>query len=106
STFPYSSHTSIHTLSLHDALPISQTEYVLSQRLHSSLLQNTEPKTSVFPEEPLVSQMLQLKNSNSLKYRTVRGEGYCQDSERMEDRKSTRLNSSHVSISYAVVCLK
>src|SRR5699024_12070580 len=25
---------------------------------------------------------------------------------RMEDRKSTRLNSSHVSISYAVFCLK
>src|SRR5699024_11249771 len=27
-------------------------------------------------------------------------------SEMMEDRKSTRLNSSHVSISYAVFCLK
>src|SRR5699024_11491286 len=26
--------------------------------------------------------------------------------ERMRDRKSTRLNSSHVSISYAVFCLK
>src|SRR3989442_4577689 len=26
--------------------------------------------------------------------------------ERMEDRKSTRLNSSHVRISYAVFCLK
>src|SRR5207249_6920378 len=26
--------------------------------------------------------------------------------ERLEDRKSTRLNSSHVSISYAVFCLK
>src|SRR5699024_11257402 len=28
------------------------------------------------------------------------------ESEMMEDRKSTRLNSSHVSISYAVFCLK
>src|SRR5690625_6468099 len=28
------------------------------------------------------------------------------DPRRMEDRKSTRLNSSHVAISYAVFCLK
>src|SRR5699024_11710425 len=33
--------------------------------------------------------------------KTIRGLGY-----KMEDRKSTRLNSSHVSISYAVFCLK
>src|SRR5256885_13205384 len=31
---------------------------------------------------------------------TVRGRGY------LEDRKSTRLNSSHLVISYAVFCLK
>src|SRR5690625_5507354 len=28
------------------------------------------------------------------------------DAEKLEDRKSTRLNSSHVAISYAVLCLK
>src|SRR5437667_8301521 len=28
------------------------------------------------------------------------------DSQRREDRKSTRLNSSHITISYAVFCLK
>src|SRR5207249_6290771 len=33
----------------------------------------------------------------------LRGVGTCTGS---EDRKSTRLNSSHVSISYAVFCLK
>src|SRR5690625_5649081 len=32
---------------------------------------------------------------------TIRGLGY-----KLEDRKSTRLNSSHVAISYAVFCLK
>src|SRR5207249_5605220 len=34
--------------------------------------------------------------------------GYCGATRRVpdEDRKSTRLNSSHVSISYAVFCLK
>src|SRR5437870_6526546 len=32
--------------------------------------------------------------------------GYRQGLERARDRKSTRLNSSHVAISYAVFCLK
>src|SRR5690606_39902617 len=32
--------------------------------------------------------------------------GYLSRSYRNEDRKSTRLNSSHVKISYAVFCLK
>src|SRR5699024_12451456 len=32
--------------------------------------------------------------------------GYNQQAEVIRDRKSTRLNSSHVSISYAVFCLK
>src|SRR5947209_16224669 len=30
----------------------------------------------------------------------------CRDAERQRDRKSTRLNSSHANISYAVFCLK
>src|SRR5690554_7394213 len=30
----------------------------------------------------------------------------CRDESKREDRKSTRLNSSHVRISYAVFCLK
>src|SRR5207302_7938428 len=33
-------------------------------------------------------------------------EGQCSRRERWGDRKSTRLNSSHVKISYAVFCLK
>src|SRR4051794_41390575 len=32
--------------------------------------------------------------------------GVAEPAERIEDRKSTRLNSSHPSISYAVFCLK
>src|SRR3989442_8576662 len=39
----------------------------------------------------------------SLSYRTAKSRG---GSERRRDRKSTRLNSSHVRISYAVFCLK
>src|SRR5690625_3394271 len=40
----------------------------------------------------------------SVGYGNVRGDGYRRG--RQEDRKSTRLNSSHVAISYAVFCLK
>src|SRR5699024_12716516 len=39
------------------------------------------------------------------KERVARGEVERLADERQEDRKSTRLNSSHVSISYAVFCL-
>src|SRR5690625_6639962 len=38
--------------------------------------------------------------------RSPTGRGTQQSRERTEDRKSTRLNSSHVAISYAVFCLK
>src|SRR5699024_12264606 len=37
---------------------------------------------------------------------TCKCAGTCSASLRRSDRKSTRLNSSHVSISYAVFCLK
>src|SRR3712207_6854699 len=36
----------------------------------------------------------------------VTGEEYVQRADEEEDRKSTRLNSSHANISYAVFCLK
>src|SRR6266704_5371635 len=58
--------TEIYTLSLHDALPISQQ---CTQRSRSG---SSSPSRRCRPR----------------------------------DRKSTRLNSSHVSISYAVFCLK
>src|SRR5207249_6069409 len=38
--------------------------------------------------------------------RVFRELGFVDEMERARDRKSTRLNSSHVSISYAVFCLK
>src|SRR2546422_3447150 len=72
--------TEIYTLSLHDALPISLP--ALPRDLH--------PFDDVFdleaPEDPL-----------ALLGRRRRRRG---------DRKSTRLNSSHGYISYAVFCLK
>src|SRR5215216_7754380 len=63
--------TEIYTLSLHDALPISQRRCRLRR-----------------------APSLQLRRGRRLKRPSVR------------DRKSTRLNSSHQIISYAVFCLK
>src|SRR5437868_12634306 len=69
--------TEIYTLSLHDALPI-------------------------FME---ISRMRgQAARPSSVSSRCIRRRSTA--SSRTRDRKSTRLNSSHVSISYAVFCLK
>src|SRR5205814_9389942 len=68
-------------LSLHDALPISAD---LGQLVHQMLLV-LKPSGGVDDEHVLAGR---LQNKQHL------------------DRKSTRLNSSHLGISYAVFCLK
>src|SRR5699024_11982833 len=78
--------TEIHTLSLHDALPISKT--VISKIVSSSL-----------SEEEFASGMSLLNFTSFLSEGTGIANSF-------QDRKSTRLNSSHDSISYAVFCLK
>src|SRR5947199_2909072 len=78
----------IYTLSLHDALPIY---FAMPQSRRSAMLL---PKRSVFRVKPLLSVgQIQLEPSK---------QSFCS----LEDRKSTRLNSSHLGISYAVFCLK
>src|SRR5690349_22826955 len=75
--------TEIYTLSLHDALPICLNEKVLNST----------------PNEPTCVNLPFLRCfSVCLKWRRT--------STQSRDRKSTRLNSSHVEISYAVLCLK
>src|SRR5699024_12258291 len=84
--------TVIYILSLHDALPISQ---IVFPRLLCDV-QPGEQKfrlPAVFLHHPGRSQNQPLCS------------GKRQESVKL-DRKSTRLNSSHVSISYAVFCLK
>src|SRR5688500_20130078 len=73
------------TLSLHDALPISSPSRLASAR--SSL----SPRTLDLPTPRNVASRLR-----------DRAGGVGSDI----DRKSTRLNSSHLVISYAVFCLK
>src|SRR3712207_8075754 len=110
--------TEIYTLSLHDALPICQILGRQSPLHHEEVrapvaeaLHQTEPEHDV---EPLHG------------HRVVRRARICPDVEKLrlaygllqtgeaahvykaedhEDRKSTRLNSSHANISYAVFCL-
>src|SRR5439155_2927540 len=84
----------LHTLSLHDALPIWDRAAVERARLRppraSGRLADVYPARSRIRTERL-----------ALDNRTPRA---CAGAAR--DRKSTRLNSSHVAISYAVFCLK
>src|SRR2546429_7523643 len=75
--------TEIYTLSLHDALPISLS-VPRSSRIGSPAFKSTTMNKTGHPPRP--PQTL--------------------DERRKTDRKSTRLNSSHGYISYAVFCLK
>src|SRR5699024_12883652 len=90
-----------YTLSLHDALPILS---VLSLEL-GRLLVKAPTKTKI----EIVDAVTTVLHTNN--FEIVRNEEEMLV-ERIkiilieQDRKSTRLNSSHVSISYAVFCLK
>src|SRR5207249_9966596 len=83
----------IYTLSLHDALPISFIIAAIQQivdprivdRATHAIVENLRVRPLSLAEVELVQPLLALVT---------------------RDRKSTRLNSSHVSISYAVFCLK
>src|SRR5262245_65839304 len=70
--------TEIYTLSLHDALPI----------LHGAARQRHHGLDLVRGQRPGVGRPRPLRRQHG------------------QDRKSTRLNSSHLGISYAVFCLK
>src|SRR3712207_8560298 len=86
--------TEIYTLSLHDALPISggvlevvrdaaeEERDVVQQLLGGEDAVRVEAHAARDPIEPAPGELVAL------------------------DRKSTRLNSSHANISYAVFCLK
>src|SRR5205807_4245403 len=90
--------TEISTLSLHDALPISLVRQVaqLDQRLQQAEQQGTDLRRQA---QALAQRRAELEQQRD----AFRRQGYDGP---MRDRKSTRLNSSHLVISYAVFCLK
>src|SRR3712207_8539697 len=89
--------TEIYTLSLHDALPIFRTGEVGGQRqadpvlvtvgaaAERAQLLDDRGGAGVLPDDGVVDRLAGVL---------------------VPDRKSTRLNSSHANISYAVFCLK
>src|SRR3712207_7552666 len=80
--------TEIYTLSLHDALPISP-RFTVGKRCPPLGHDNAGDAVQTVPIRAGNEEILLLKKRLS-----------------GEDRKSTRLNSSHANISYAVFCLK
>src|SRR3712207_7316350 len=80
--------TEIYTLSLHDALPISR----LADGVRRRARRRERDAGAADRQDPGPRRQLG---------RRVRGAR-----PRRRDRKSTRLNSSHANISYAVFCLK
>src|SRR3712207_7975190 len=87
--------TEIYTLSLHDALPISMGPLSLAtpslaNKAACSTSELLESSFSILsPSLPSCDQDMPPEQSRAY-----------------SDRKSTRLNSSHANISYAVFCLK
>src|SRR5690606_39548038 len=86
--------TAVYTLSLHDALPIYRVE-------NSGLLR-------VRSGEASVSLAKNTGTVDVLQGATLYAQGFSSNAGilNVKDRKSTRLNSSHVKTSYAVFCLK
>src|SRR3712207_9335998 len=82
--------TEIYTLSLHDALPI------LVRRGRAAARDGRHRQLA--PLQPCSSRAGDGRGPRGPRGGGVRG--------RLGDRKSTRLNSSHANISYAVFCLK
>ena len=90
--------TEIYTLSLHDALPIFCIQKTLQEICHSDDIDDqlmfAGHAAFRFATDPFYSNGF-VPTVKQLIERLLTG-----------DRKSTRLNSSHVVISYAVFCLK
>src|SRR3712207_8632166 len=78
--------TEIYTLSLHDALPISTGSFAVKRGFWEKILSSPDKTDVERWNRPL--HLVRFTPWN------------------IEDRKSTRLNSSHANISYAVFCLK
>src|SRR5699024_12353041 len=98
--------TDVYTRSLHDALPISQLGMQMNHQL--SVSSGTERSRTYLSFNYYRNQGIQKYTGFQRLSLRVNSE-YDVINDHLtigeKDRKSTRLNSSHVSISYAVFCL-
>src|SRR5699024_12164668 len=83
----------LSTLSLHDALPIFTDAFLAAYAIENNAVWLSADRGIARFAELTWRHPLDNDEASETPVRT-------------EDRKSTRLNSSHVSISYAVFCLK
>src|SRR5690349_23937529 len=86
--------TELYTLSLHDALPIliDQMERLIAEKTARTPAQRKIASSLLYTKSGRFDALIAQINKDPAK--------------QIKDRKSTRLNSSHVEISYAVFCLK
>src|SRR5438094_7287505 len=89
----------LSTLSLHDALPISQHRVPGLERVEDGRARDRAADVELHLVAN-VRQGAQVRREDDANHRRV------WTSTDSTDRKSTRLNSSHRTISYAVFCLK
>src|SRR5439155_24039398 len=98
--------TAIYTLSLHDALPIWFAQYELLELGRSREQADSvgdERHRLVVPKPAVEVQLLQMRKRwkpRQLVLQSPRAHRHADEIQHAEDRKSTRLNSSHVAISY------
>src|SRR5207302_8677558 len=91
--------TAIYTLSLHDALPISRLNNSLRDVPAHFLFQLSQLRRQAH-SDVIIRHLTDLSRFDKIVQAVKWKENV------RIDRKSTRLNSSHVKISYAVFCLK
>src|SRR5690606_40270263 len=92
--------TELYTLSLHDALPIYGQKIGTSSLWPGFQMCHNAPAYRKYYIDRVtrISPNISLFTQDNINMPSFQGWG--------KDRKSTRLNSSHVKISYAVFCLK
>src|SRR5690606_39511520 len=97
---------SSYTLSLHDALPIYNNG-IFGYTAYDAVKYFEDIEISEKPNSIDIPDIYYAVYQNIIAINHFKNEAYifahCHDT---EDRKSTRLNSSHVKISYAAFCLK
>src|SRR5207244_6696772 len=102
---PHLASTSHHSLSLHDALPISDSISIVIDRGGSAALVWTDQGTALNGPTHITYSCVTAQQSAIVGAKagtSCRGPDRLARSPDRSDRKSTRLNSSHEIISYAV----